>query len=131
MPRPYIWRLTSLSLVIWPSVWPFDQPEVMALLAELDSYLASLYEPEANHILDVHQLLQPEIAFYVARDEGRPVGTAAYRRMAQRFGALISGGSDFHGDEGKPRRANRSVFGVVVLPPADFARLEERAATSR
>jgi putative acetyltransferase len=59
-----------------------DQPEVVALLAELDSYLASLYEPEANHILDVQQLLQPEIAFYVARDEGRPVGTAAFRRMA-------------------------------------------------
>jgi hypothetical protein len=27
-----------------------DQPEVVALLAELDSYLARLYEPEANHI---------------------------------------------------------------------------------
>jgi hypothetical protein len=28
--RPYIWRFTSLSLVIWPSVWPFDQGSVMA-----------------------------------------------------------------------------------------------------
>lgn len=58
-----------------------DQPEVVALLAELDRYLATLYAPEENHILDVQQLLQPEIAFYVARDQGRPVGTAAYRRM--------------------------------------------------
>ena len=61
-----------------------DQPPVMALLAELDRYLGSLYEPEANHILDVHALLQPEIAFYVARanlEGGRPVGTAAFRRM--------------------------------------------------
>jgi hypothetical protein len=24
-PRPYIWRFTSLSLVIWSSVWPLDQ----------------------------------------------------------------------------------------------------------
>jgi hypothetical protein len=30
LPRPYIWCLTSLSLVICPSVWPFDQGEVMA-----------------------------------------------------------------------------------------------------
>lgn len=58
-----------------------DQPEVMALLAELDGYLATLYAPEENYILDVQQLLQPEIAFYVARDQGRAVGTAAYRRM--------------------------------------------------
>ena len=58
-----------------------DQPEVVALLAELDRYLATLYAPEENHILDVQQLLQPEIAFFVARDQGRPVGTAAYRRM--------------------------------------------------
>lgn len=29
-PRPYIWRLTSFSLVICPSVWPFDQGDVMA-----------------------------------------------------------------------------------------------------
>ena len=69
-----------------------DQPDVMALLAELDRYLESLYEPEANHILDVHQLLQPEIAFYVARDEGRPVGTAAYRRMA---GEAATGGQAY------------------------------------
>jgi hypothetical protein len=29
-PRPYIWRLTSLSLQIWPSAWPLDQPEESA-----------------------------------------------------------------------------------------------------
>ncbi len=28
--RPYIWRLTSLSFVICPSVWPFDQGWVRA-----------------------------------------------------------------------------------------------------
>jgi len=59
-----------------------DQPEVQALLADLDRYLASLYEPEANHILDVQALLAPEVSFYVARADQRPVGTAAYRRMA-------------------------------------------------
>ena len=28
--RPYIWRFTSLSLVIWPSVCPFDQGSLRA-----------------------------------------------------------------------------------------------------
>ena len=59
-----------------------DQPDVMALLDALDSYLASLYAPQANHILDVQALLAPEIAFFVARDEGRAVATGAIRRVA-------------------------------------------------
>lgn len=58
-----------------------DQPEVAALLAALDSYLGALYPPEANHLLDVRALLAPEVAFFVARDGGQAVGTAAYRLM--------------------------------------------------
>ncbi len=69
-----------------------DQPEVMALLADLDAYLASLYAPEDNHILDVQALLAPDIAFFVALDEGRPVGTAAFRRMA---GEPATGGQPY------------------------------------
>lgn len=57
-----------------------DQPEVMALLAALDRYLASLYPPEANHILGVQALLDPEISFYVARSGSAVVGTGACRR---------------------------------------------------
>ncbi len=59
-----------------------DQPDVTALLDALDSYLGSLYEPEANHILDVETLLAPEIAFFVARDGGLAVATGAFRRVA-------------------------------------------------
>ncbi|MCA3240981.1 MAG: GNAT family N-acetyltransferase [Rubrivivax sp.] len=59
-----------------------DQPDVMALLAALDRYLGGLYEPEANHILTVDELLAPEISFFVARESGEAVGTAACRRMA-------------------------------------------------
>ncbi len=35
-----------------------DQPEVVALLADLDAYLGSLYEPGAKHLLDVQALLE-------------------------------------------------------------------------
>ncbi len=59
-----------------------DQPEVVALLNALDSYLASLYPPEANFILDVQALLALEVTFMVARDDHHIVGTGAVRRMA-------------------------------------------------
>jgi len=56
-----------------------DQPEVLALLAALDHYLASLYPPEANHILSVEALQAAEVGFFVARRQGRAVGTVACR----------------------------------------------------
>ena len=58
-----------------------DQPAVVELLAELDRYLASLYPPEANFIMDVQALLAPEVSFFVARDGEQIVGTGAFRRM--------------------------------------------------
>jgi putative acetyltransferase len=57
-----------------------DHPEVAALLGALDRYLGELYEPEANHILSVEELLAPEISFFVARQGDRIVGTGAVRR---------------------------------------------------
>ena len=58
-----------------------DHPQVVAMLAELDAYLASLYEPEDNHILDVQALLAPEIDFLVAEELGGLIGCGATRRM--------------------------------------------------
>jgi putative acetyltransferase len=58
-----------------------DHPEVVELLGALDRYLGELYEPDANHILSVEELLAPGISFYVARLGGRIVGTGALRRM--------------------------------------------------
>jgi putative acetyltransferase len=58
-----------------------DHPQVVALLDALDRYLAELYEPEANHILSVSELLAPEVSFFVARQGDEIVGTGAVRRM--------------------------------------------------
>jgi putative acetyltransferase len=59
-----------------------DQPDVIAALGALDQYLASLYPPEANHILGVEALLAPDIRFLVARaSSGQLAGTGAYRLM--------------------------------------------------
>lgn len=54
-----------------------DQPEVHALLAASDAYMANLYPPESNHLLDVGALMRPEVQFLVARLEGRAVGCGA------------------------------------------------------
>jgi putative acetyltransferase len=58
-----------------------DHPQVLALLAELDRYLDSLYPPEANHILSPQALLAPEVDFLVASLEGDIVACGAARRM--------------------------------------------------
>jgi putative acetyltransferase len=58
-----------------------DHPQVIALLDGLDRYLATLYPPEANHILDVQALLAPEVHFLVAEQGGELVGCGAFRRM--------------------------------------------------
>lgn len=58
-----------------------DHPEVVAMLARLDEYLASLYDPEDNHILDVQALLAPEIDFLVAQGQGGLIGCGATRHM--------------------------------------------------
>ncbi len=48
-----------------------DQPDVVALITELDAYQDSLYPPESRHALDLSVLVQPHVLFAVARDETR------------------------------------------------------------
>ncbi len=55
-----------------------DQPEVVALIAELDAYQDTLYPPESRHALDLASLMQPNVLFAVARDDAqRAVGCGA------------------------------------------------------
>jgi len=90
-----------------------------------------LIRPLADHGLD---------AVEVFHSDHTPEDEAHYRGLAVRLGLLISGGSDFHGEEpqagatagpslgSSPSRARRNALGVVSLPPAAFAALEARAA---
>ena len=55
-----------------------DQPEVIALIAELDAYQDTLYPPESRHYLELASLKQPNVCFAVARDgAGRAIGCGA------------------------------------------------------
>jgi putative acetyltransferase len=54
------------------------QPEVLALIDELDAYQAALYPPESNHGIDIAALAQPHVLFAVARcEEGQAIGCGA------------------------------------------------------
>lgn len=48
--------------------------EVRALIAELEAELSEGYEPHQQHGLNIEQIFQPHIAFFVARLEGAAVG---------------------------------------------------------
>lgn len=55
-----------------------DQPDVIALIADLDAYQDTLYPPESRHALDITSLKQSNVLFAVARDsEGNAIGCGA------------------------------------------------------
>lgn len=54
-----------------------DQPEVAALVDELDAFQKPLYPPESHHGIDVPALMQPNVLFAVARDGSEAVGCGA------------------------------------------------------
>lgn len=68
-----------MTVIIRPT--PPDHPQVLALIAELDAYLASLYAAEHVYILDLAGLMAPSVAFLGAWDGDVLVGCGAVRLM--------------------------------------------------
>ena len=65
-----------------------DQPDVIALIGELDAYQDTLYPPESRYALDLASLKQPNVLFAVARDStGEAIGCGAIVLCAD-FGEL-------------------------------------------
>ncbi|MYN02678.1 GNAT family N-acetyltransferase [Pseudoduganella sp. DS3] len=69
-----------------------NQPEVVALIDQLDAYQLSLYPPESVYALDMASLLQPNVLFAVARNAdgaavacGAMVVTPAYGEVKRMF----------------------------------------------
>jgi putative acetyltransferase len=58
-----------------------DHPRVRELLRQLDAYLASLYAPQDNHILDEQALMGPDVTLLVAAHDEHIIGCGAVRRM--------------------------------------------------
>jgi putative acetyltransferase len=65
-----------------------NQPEVVALIADLDAYQLTLYPPESVYALDMASLVQPNVLFAVARSvDGAAVGCGALVVMPE-FGEV-------------------------------------------
>lgn len=55
-----------------------DQPDVVALIEQLDAYQSALYPAESNHLVDVSALVQANVLFAVARSaNGQAQGCGA------------------------------------------------------
>lgn len=84
-----------------------DQPEVIALIKELDDYQDLLYPPESRHALDLASLKQPHVRFAVARD-------AAAQAIG--CGAVVLGAA--HGELKRfyvqPRGRGQGVAGALL-----------------
>src|SRR5262245_7209422 len=59
--------------------------EIVAMIAELDRYLTSLYPAESNHLLALEALTAKNVAFFVARRDG----------AAEACGALVCESPDW------------------------------------
>ena len=93
-----------------------DQPEVIALIADLDAYQLSLYPPESVYALDLPSLMQPNVRFAVARDAagaivgcGAIVLTPEYGEIKRMYVRPAARGQD-RGD----RSASRSKRGIAI-----------------
>jgi putative acetyltransferase len=64
------------------------QPEVRALIRELDDYLIGLYDPDENHLLDIESLRAADVSFFVARVDGRALGCGAVRVIEPGVGEI-------------------------------------------
>ncbi|MBC7760317.1 MAG: GNAT family N-acetyltransferase [Candidatus Saccharibacteria bacterium] len=62
--------------------------DVLILLQQADEFALNLYPAENYHGLDIVALEQPGVAFYVARDNGLALGTAAIVDRGDKSGEL-------------------------------------------
>lgn len=65
-----------------------DQPAVAALFARADARSAALYPEDGRPGLTVSALLEAEVRFFVAREEGAAVGCGGYVRLAHDTGEV-------------------------------------------
>jgi putative acetyltransferase len=62
-----------------------DTPDAMALIAELDDYLAPLYAVESRHGFSVDKLVRDGVAFFVTRHDGKPAGCGGIKLYAPEY----------------------------------------------
>jgi putative acetyltransferase len=58
------------------------QAEIRAIIAESDALMQALYPAESNHLMDADELAAAGAMFFVARRDGKAIGSIAYRLIA-------------------------------------------------
>lgn len=91
-----------------------DQPEVIALIDELDAYQKPLYPAESHHGIDMTALCRPNVLFAVARDEGGAAVACGAIVLERGYGELKRMYT-------RPSHRGRGIAGALL------ARLEEEA----
>ncbi len=64
------------------------QDDVIELIRLLDEYQNLLYTPEGNHLLSIDELDQPNIKFWVARQDGVAIACGALRTDKEGWGEV-------------------------------------------
>ena len=65
-----------------------DTADASTLIAELESHLAPLYPAESRHGFSVEKLLREEVAFFVIRQGGSPVGCGGVKLIGTDYGEV-------------------------------------------
>jgi len=65
-----------------------DQPDVIALIADLDAYQLTLYPPECVYALDLNALMQSHVRFAVVRDNAGMVAGCAAIVLTPEYGEI-------------------------------------------
>jgi putative acetyltransferase len=89
-------------------------PDARALIGELEGELAAAYEAEQRHGLSVERIFQPDIAFFIAYLDGKPVGCGGV--------ALEDGYAELKRMYVRPDTRGRGIVQALI------ARLEGEAA---
>ena len=122
-----------------------DQPEVVALIADLDAYQLTLYPPESVYALDMASLAQPNVLFAVARSAdgaavacGALVLTPAFGEVKRMFVSPAARGQGvarrLHGmleHEAQQRGVQQFMLETGPYQPAALALYERLGYTRR
>ena len=66
-----------------------DTPEVVALIGELEKYIAPLYPHDSEHGLSPEELVKEGVAFFVIRSDDKLAGCGGVRLYGTEYGEIM------------------------------------------
>jgi putative acetyltransferase len=65
-------------------------PDLALLMARHTADMHAQTPPESIHMMDANQLATPDVSFFVMRDDERPIGMGAFKRLSATHGEIKS-----------------------------------------